>query len=167
MSYWTRWFGMLSWYSYSLRVRIQVRASFSTPVKTGPRAYQTSYTTGTVSFPGVKLPGRGFNVASSNDQFKEWEELCLYSPLGLHGLFISELHFKCTLQTSYCHAEFVADKPLSSTGFYRWADPRQPDNDRGSATNPGEDCGSMHTNGGLNDWLCGGPLPFICEQELW
>ena len=144
-----------------------MRASLSAPVQTGLRAYPTSYTMGTGSFPGVKRPGRGFKAAPSNREFKEREELCLYSPLCLHGLFIGELHFKCTLQTSYCHAEFVADEPLNSTGFYRWAAPGQPDNFGGSATEPGEDCGSMHPNGGLNDIACAAQLPFICEQELW
>jgi hypothetical protein len=62
---------------------------------------------------------------------------------------------------------FVADEPLSSTGFYRWSSSNQPDNAGGNATNPGEDCGSMHTNGGLNDLTCTTPFPFICEQELW
>jgi hypothetical protein len=55
--------------------RIQVRASLSAPVKMGPRAYPTSYTMGTGSFPGVKRPGRGFNAAPSNGEFKEREEL--------------------------------------------------------------------------------------------
>ena len=62
---------------------------------------------------------------------------------------------------------FVADKPLSSTGFYRWAASFQPDNYGGNASYPGEDCGSMHTNGGLNDYRCFAQVPFICEQELW
>ena len=62
---------------------------------------------------------------------------------------------------------FVADEPLSSSGFYRWSPPNQPDNHGGNATHPGEDCGSMHTNGGLNDLYCSAPAPFICEQELW
>ena len=51
-------------YSDSLRAgrsgdRISVAARFSAPVQTGPGAYRASYTTGTGSFPGVKLPGRG------------------------------------------------------------------------------------------------------------
>ena len=62
---------------------------------------------------------------------------------------------------------FVADEPLSSTGFSRWYQPSQPDNLRGTANHPGEDCGSMHTNGGLNDMFCDSLHPFICEQELW
>jgi hypothetical protein len=60
---------------------------------------------------------------------------------------------------------FVADEPLSSSGFYRWAGPGQPDNAGGNGTHPGEDCGSMHTNGGLNDMNCDAQFPFICEQE--
>jgi len=62
---------------------------------------------------------------------------------------------------------FVADEPLSSTGFYRWFNHHQPDNAGGKGTHPGEDCGSMQTNGGLNDIHCCLRLPFICEQELW
>ena len=62
---------------------------------------------------------------------------------------------------------FVADEPLNSTGFYRWSHPNIPDNARGSSTNPGQDCGAIHTNGGLNDIYCDGQHAFICEQELW
>jgi len=61
---------------------------------------------------------------------------------------------------------FVADEPLISTGFYRWGD-SQPNNAGGNATHPGEDCGSMLTNGGLNDLVCNEQFPFICEHELW
>jgi len=62
---------------------------------------------------------------------------------------------------------FVADEPLGSTGFYKWSHTSLPDNYGGNATYPGEDCGSMHTNGGLNDVPCSSQIPFICEQELW
>jgi hypothetical protein len=34
-------------------------ASFFAPVQTGPGTHPPSYTKGTGSFPGVKLPGRG------------------------------------------------------------------------------------------------------------
>jgi hypothetical protein len=61
----------------------------------------------------------------------------------------------------------VTDEPLSSTGFNRWSSSIQPDNAGGNATLPGEDCGSIHTNGGLNDLHCNSRVPFICEQELW
>jgi len=36
-----------------------VVAKFSAPVHTGPGAHPASYIVGTVSFPGVKRPGRG------------------------------------------------------------------------------------------------------------
>jgi len=62
---------------------------------------------------------------------------------------------------------FVADEPLISTGFYRWAAPEEPDNFGANTTHPGEDCGSMFTNGGLNDLYCNEQFPFLCEQELW
>jgi len=39
--------------------RISVGARFSSPVQTGRGAHPASYTMGTGSFPGVKLPGRG------------------------------------------------------------------------------------------------------------
>ena len=39
--------------------RIPVGARFSLPVQTGPGSQPASYTTGTVSFPGVNWPGRG------------------------------------------------------------------------------------------------------------
>ena len=38
---------------------IPVGAKFSAPVQNGPGAHPTSYTMGTVPFPGVKRPGRG------------------------------------------------------------------------------------------------------------
>ena len=69
-----------------------------------------------------------------------------------------------------CHVtvlHVVTDEPLSSSGFYRWVGPYEPNNGGGSDTLPGEDCGSMHTNGGLNDISCTSKVPFICEQELW
>jgi hypothetical protein len=77
-----------------------------------------------------------------------------FNSIGLYKSRIIMLHF-------------VADEPLISTGFYRWSGPGQPDNFRGNATHPGEDCGSMHTNGLLNDLYCSSEVPFICEQELW
>lgn len=62
----------------------------------------------------------------------------------------------------------IFDEPLKSTGFYRWWASNQPDNFRGfDGALPGENCGSMHTNGGLNDLHCHFTQTFICEQELW
>jgi hypothetical protein len=54
------------WYSDSLRAgrsgdRIPVRERLSAPVQTGPGADKASYTNGTGYYPGVKLPGRGFD----------------------------------------------------------------------------------------------------------
>ncbi|XP_023724386.1 hemolymph lipopolysaccharide-binding protein isoform X3 [Cryptotermes secundus] len=60
----------------------------------------------------------------------------------------------------------IFDEPLNSSGFYRWV-VGQPDNWGGNDRSPGEDCGSIHTNGGLNDLTCTAKVPFICEQELW
>jgi len=55
-------------------------ARFPTPVQTGPGAHPFSYVMGTVSFLGVKRPGRGNKV-------KERVELYLFPPLGLRGQF--------------------------------------------------------------------------------
>jgi hypothetical protein len=42
---------------------------------------------GTVSFPGIKRPGRGVDLLLSFiDEVKEGVELYIYSPLGLRGL---------------------------------------------------------------------------------
>jgi len=49
----------LSNYRYQLCGRIPVGAGISAPVQTGPGAHPASYTIGTMSFPGVKRPGRG------------------------------------------------------------------------------------------------------------
>lgn len=56
----------------------------------------------------------------------------------------------------------VFGKPLSSTGFARWASLQQPDNAGGN-----ENCGSIHRNGGLNDIPCPWKLPFFCEHKTW
>ncbi|KAJ8876946.1 hypothetical protein PR048_021396 [Dryococelus australis] len=56
--------------------------------------------------------------------------------------------------------------PLSSTGFSRWYASNQPDNYGAGPGNPGEDCGSVHRNGGLNDFQCNMKRAFFCEQEL-
>ncbi|XP_063245051.1 hemolymph lipopolysaccharide-binding protein-like [Bacillus rossius redtenbacheri] len=61
----------------------------------------------------------------------------------------------------------VLGTPLEAAGFARWAGPTQPDNAGGGAGKVGEDCGSLHRNGGLNDITCSHKLPFFCEQELW
>jgi hypothetical protein len=55
---------------------------FSAPVQTDPGAYPASCTIRTVSFPGVKRPGRGVDhPPSSSAEVKERVELYLYSPV--------------------------------------------------------------------------------------
>jgi hypothetical protein len=50
--------------------------------------YPASYTIGTGSFPEVKSPERGIDHQSlSVAEVKEREELYLFLPLGLRGLF--------------------------------------------------------------------------------
>ena len=58
-------------------------ARFFAPDQTGPGAYPASYTMGTVSFPGVKRPGRGADhPPPSKCRSHERVELYLYSPSG-------------------------------------------------------------------------------------
>ena len=69
-----------------------MRARFSAPVQAGPGAYPASYTVGTGSFPWVKRPGLGVgHPPPPNAEVKERVQLCLFSPLGLRGLFQGEL----------------------------------------------------------------------------
>ena len=63
--------------------RIQVKARFSTPVQTGPKAHTAPYTMGIGSFAGVKRPGRGVDhPPPSSVEVKESVELYLYSSSG-------------------------------------------------------------------------------------
>ena len=58
-------------------------ASFCAQVHTGSEAHPASYTVGTVSFPGVKRPGRSVDHTSpSSAEVNERVELCLYSASG-------------------------------------------------------------------------------------
>jgi hypothetical protein len=59
------------------------RARSAAPVQTGPGADPASSTMGTVSFPGVKWPRRGFDhPLLSSAEVKERVQLYLYSPSG-------------------------------------------------------------------------------------
>jgi hypothetical protein len=59
--------------------RIPMGAKFSAPVQNGPRAHTTSYKMGTVSFLGLKLPGRGvYHPPLSSAEDKERIDLYLY-----------------------------------------------------------------------------------------
>ena len=61
--------------------RIPVGARFSAPVQTGPGAHPASCTMGTVSFPGVKRPGRGVDhPPPSSAEVGGRVELYLHSP---------------------------------------------------------------------------------------
>jgi hypothetical protein len=63
--------------------QIPVGARFSAPIQTGPGAHPASNTMGTMSFPGVKLLGRGIDHPHpSRAKVKERAELYLYSPSG-------------------------------------------------------------------------------------
>ncbi|XP_063243019.1 hemolymph lipopolysaccharide-binding protein-like [Bacillus rossius redtenbacheri] len=66
----------------------------------------------------------------------------------------------------YTEGSFVTifGEPVSKTGFERWWARGQPDN---AGAPPGEDCGSVHRNGGLNDLPCDAKHAFVCEQEPW
>jgi hypothetical protein len=59
------------------------RARFSAPVQTSPGAHPASYTMGTWSFPGVKLPGCGTDYPPTySTEVEERVELYLYSTSG-------------------------------------------------------------------------------------
>ena len=56
-------------------------ARISAPVQTGRGTHPASYAMGTVSFPGVKRPGRGVDhPPPSSAEINERIELYLYSP---------------------------------------------------------------------------------------
>jgi hypothetical protein len=59
--------------------RVPMGARFSAPVQNGPRAHTASYKMGTVSFLGLKLPGRGvYHPPLSSAEDKEKIDLYLY-----------------------------------------------------------------------------------------
>ena len=58
------------------------RRDFFAPIETGTRAHPASYRMGTMSFLGVKRPGRGLDPPNpSSAEHKEKVALYLYSPL--------------------------------------------------------------------------------------
>jgi hypothetical protein len=101
--------------------RIPVRARFSAPVHTGPKATPASYAMGTVSLcRGVKRPGRGVNhPPTSSDEDKERVQLYLYSPFGPSWPVLGRAsplpfqyycHGSRTQSTQKCIQNFVAQK---------------------------------------------------------
>jgi hypothetical protein len=57
---------------YNLKGAVPVETRFSAPVQTGPAAHPASYITGTLSFLGVKWPGRGIeHPTTSSAEVKE------------------------------------------------------------------------------------------------
>ena len=120
-------------------------------------------------FPGAKAAGT-WSLKPTLIQCRGWRKSGVMPVLPLWVFMAcSEVNFTSNVlyRPRITMLHFVTDEPLSSTGFYRWSQNFQPDNAGGNATHPGEDCGSMHTNGGLNDLYCSSQVPFICEQELW
>jgi len=60
-----------------------VAARFSTPAQASPGANPTSYTMGTISFPGVKPPGHGIDhPPPPSAEVKGSIEIYFYSPSG-------------------------------------------------------------------------------------
>ena len=65
------------------RIESQCAARFPAPVQTGPGAHPASYTMGTVSFPGVKQPGRGVDHPHpSSAEVEGRVDLYICSPSG-------------------------------------------------------------------------------------
>nr|CAD7398111.1 unnamed protein product [Timema poppensis] len=99
--------------------------------------------------------GSHLAVVNSEEESKalqkllETEAKTSFALIGFHDLFTE--------------GSFVTifGQPLKESGFYRWSSAKEPNN---LGQEPGEDCGSIHKNGGLNDFNCNAPLPFICER---
>jgi hypothetical protein len=83
--------------------RILGLARFSAPVQTRRGTHPASYTMGTGSFPGVKLPGCGLNhPPSSSVVVKEKVEIyfrCLHVRLGVNFTFTFTMRRKCNKHT--------------------------------------------------------------------
>jgi hypothetical protein len=63
-------------------------AIFSAPIQTGPVVQPSSYTMGTGSFPGVKLPGRGADhPPTSSAELKKEKSYTSTPPMGPRSLF--------------------------------------------------------------------------------
>ena len=78
---------------------IPVGTKFSTPIQTSSGANEASYTMGTVSFPGVKWQGCGFNhPPSSGAKIKERENYTSTPTLYLHGRLLGDLYLYHYLQ---------------------------------------------------------------------
>ena len=80
--------------------RIQLRARFSAPVKTGPGAHPASYTMGTGSFPGVKSD-QGVELTTHphpSTRLKKEQRYTATSSLGFRGLFQVDLYLYLTLK---------------------------------------------------------------------
>ncbi|XP_015523330.1 hemolymph lipopolysaccharide-binding protein [Neodiprion lecontei] len=71
-----------------------------------------------------------------------------YVSLGFHDLY-QEGHYVT-----------IHEQTLTRAGFNQWA--------RGEPNNFwfSENCGSLHSSGGLNDHRCRKPLPFVCEHPI-
>ena len=103
--------GQLSWYSDLLRAgrsrdRIPVGARFSAPIQTSPGAYPASYTMGSLSFLGVKRPGRGLNNPPHlSPSLKKEQSYTSTPPMGLGSLLQGETyHFTFAVKCDLCIA---------------------------------------------------------------
>ncbi|XP_046600595.1 hemolymph lipopolysaccharide-binding protein-like [Neodiprion lecontei] len=71
-----------------------------------------------------------------------------YVSLGFHDLCREGHHIT------------IHEETLANAGFDEWAK-GEPNNKYGS-----ENCGSLHSSGGLNDHRCEESLPFMCEHPI-
>ena len=79
------------------RVESRLGARFSAPVQTGPEAHPASCTMGTVSFPGVKRPGRGADHPPHlSAEVKKEYSYTSTPPQGLHGVSWEHLYLYFT-----------------------------------------------------------------------
>nr|CAD7430558.1 unnamed protein product [Timema monikensis] len=102
-------------------------------------------------------------IINSEEESKITQQLFARHP-KINDVQYNDFAFIVHLATGLGVPGSIHGDPLDKTGFTRWFHKGQPDNAGG---NPGEDCGSVHRNGGLNDLICTSKHAFICEQEMW
>nr|CAD7585496.1 unnamed protein product [Timema genevievae] len=110
--------------------------------------------------------GAHLAIVNSEEESKALQKLLeseaktSFALIGFHDLFTEGAFVTIFVLKCYMTNFSPTGQPLKDSGFYRWSSAKEPNN---SGQEPGEDCGSIHKNGGLNDFNCNAHLPFICE----